>query len=359
MPARLRLIDLRYSRLPTLLGICPDNTPELARYVNAAQEQLIYAPESGEEGWYGSFAEIAFTVSRSEPFITLDRDIARLEMINICDWVRPINNQYKEYLRFGNGRMPKECRQCDNWFLPEGFSRNNAVTFRDLTNGPQMIKIQSSSDIDADGVTRVFFQGLDQNNKPIYTQDGENQVQGVFVPIDTPFVFSPIEMNRITGIQKDETYGQVTISQVDPTSGEEIELLVMQPTEVVAGYRRYYFHNLPFSCCPGQVAGTCPPASPQPITLRAIAKLELIPVSKDTDYCLIQSKEALTEKANGVRYSEMDNAGAKAMSQNCHRKAIQMLNGELRHYFGVQNTAVGFAPFGSARLERQRIGTLI
>jgi hypothetical protein len=108
---RLRLQDLMESRLPSLLGLCQSNQPEIAAYVNSAQERLVMAIEAREEGWHGTWAEIAFNVSRDAPYITLPREVARLEAINICNVPVFIQNQFFEYLRFGNGRLPKQVNQ--------------------------------------------------------------------------------------------------------------------------------------------------------------------------------------------------------------------------------------------------------
>jgi hypothetical protein len=40
------------------------------------------------------------------------------------------------------------------------------------------------------------------------------------------------------------------------------------------------------------------------------------------------------------------------------REAINLLNGELRHHLGKQRPAINFAPFGTAKLSYQRIGSL-
>jgi hypothetical protein len=78
----------------------------------------------------------------------------------------------------------------------------------------------------------------------------------------------------------------------------------------------------------------------------------LIPAFVDQDYLLIQNLEAITEECQSIRYSEIDNPGAKQMAQERHIQAVRMLIGESSHYFGINDPAVGFSPFGSAQLER-------
>jgi hypothetical protein len=163
----------------------------------------------------------------------------------------------------------------------------------------------------------------------------------------------PIPFNSITGIQKDATVAPVRFTQVDPTTGNELLLHTMEPSETTAWYRRYYFDSLPINCCFDPNTGVTN------VLVTAIAKLELIPVVSDTDYTLIQNMEALIEEAQAVRYSTIDSQQSKQNEAIKHRDAVRLLRGELSHYVGLTQPAVFFAPFGSARLERQKIGTLI
>jgi hypothetical protein len=356
---RLRLYDIRVDgRLGKAVGICQGDVGGYASYVNAAQRRLLMCKEAGEESWWGTWAEISFTVTRAVPFVTEPRGIARLEFVDICDspvWTR---NQFAEYLRFGNGHLPKnyQQQQC-GCVKPQVLSRNNVPTFTDLTGPPQYIRgyVTDPSDV----AKRFLLQGSDANNNTLYSQDGLNRVTGVFTSFASPFAtvsmpdLTPIPINSITGIQKDVTNGPVSFTQVDPNTGTELLLHTMDPSETTAWYRRYYFDQLPINCCYNPSTGVTN------VTATAIAKLELIPVVVDTDYTLIQNMEAIIEEAQAVRYSTIDSQQAKTNERIKHQDAVRYLRGELAHYLGLTTPAVNFAPFGSARLECQAIGTLI
>lgn len=346
---RLRLYDLRMSELPSLLGLCQSDVPQIANAVNSAQRRLMYAKEGSDEGWYGTWAEIVFNVSRSQPYITLPREVARLEAINVCDRPVPVQNQFFEYLSFGNGRMPKSAGWCGLARINQGFTRNNAVTFTEMTSEPQLITVYHTDDSDLG--KRALIQGLDANNNIIYSLDGYNNVTGSFVAFQSPSVTTEMTFNQILGIQKDVTAGVVRFYQHDPTTGDEVLLLTMQPSEQTAQYRRYYLNQLPANCCNT-------PGSDTKVQVTALAKLEPIPVICDTDYLLIQNQEAIIEECQATRYSNIDSKSSKEMADTHHRHAISLLNGELNHYIGKNQVAVGFAPFGSARLRRQKIGMM-
>lgn len=360
---RLRLYDVRVSRLASLIGLCQSDVPQIAQAVNTAQRRLLFAKEASDESWWGTWAEVRLNVSRAAPYITLPREIARLEAVTVCDRPVPVFNAFYEYLQFGNGRMSKRCggnnRHHGNR-LTAAYTRNNAVLFTDLTNAPQFIAVFANDPADAQGTSRVLVQGLDQNGQQVYSQDGANQVNGVFVTMKMPFATTPTQFSKITGIQKDVTSGPVQIFQMDPNTSAQVLLLTMEPGEQTASYRRYYFDHLPCSCEPPISHNPCLTSNPvlPPPQVTAIAKLELIPVVTDTDYLLFQNLEAITHECQSARYSETDTVAAQQLAASHHIEAIRLLNGELGHYNGVNSPAVGFFPFGSARLAHQHIGLL-
>jgi hypothetical protein len=349
---RLRLYDVRNSRLPSLLGLCTSNIQEIANAVNTAQRRLIFAKEAGEEGWWGTWSEIVFNVTRSTPYITLPREVARLEAIDVCGRPVALNNQFFEYLLFGNGRMPQQDRWRNCWCpRTSAFTRNNAVTFLEMENAPQYITAYPTDAQDAG--KSVLVQGLDADGSTVYSQNGPRQVNGIFMPLVPPTPSqTPMTFSSLTGIQKDVTVGPVRFYQHDPTTGDETLLLTMEPTETVASYRRYYLNGLPQNCCYS-------PNGNDLVQVTALAKMEIIPVVVDTDYLLIQNLEAIIEECQSVRYSEMDATSSKAMAEERHKQAIGYLNGELDHYLGKRFPAVNFAPFGNAHLRKQKIGTMI
>ena len=55
----------------------------------------------------------------------------------------------------------------------------------------------------------------------------------------------------------------------------------------------------------------------------------------------------------------MDTPTAFQMAQVHHKNAIKLLNGQIVHHLGKEKIAVNFAPWGTATLRRQAIGTLI
>lgn len=342
---RPRLLDLRTSRLPAAIGLCMNDQPRIAQMVNSAQQQLLFGHEQSDEGPYGTWAEMVFNVSQASPFITTPREVARIQKMTVCK--RPVNiqNQFYEYLQFGCGPKPPLCatdNQGSAW-LSTAYSRNNVPLFTDLTTPPQYIRIYSADTTGADLNKRVLVQGTDASGNRLYSLDNGYRVDGVFVTLANPFADVQVAgvnqaYGSITGIQKDVTLAPIQIKQVDLTTGAEVLLSQMEPSETVANYRRYYLYPLPASCC--QAGSTT-------IQVDSIVKLELVPVVADPDYLLIQNVEALIHQCQSIRYQGMDTSQAKQFADWHHAQAIRLLNGQTVHYLGKEKPAVGFHPFGS------------
>jgi len=369
---RLRAFDLVTSTsFLESIGLCPGDS-RAYDYINSGQERLLYDPRTPEQGWIGGWAEMAFLVPRENPYITTPRGVANLLAIDGCNRPIPLSNQFQEYLEFGDGRFPKSEHwrgRCDGWHR-HGYSRNYACTFVDICNPPQRIQIFPVNQADASpnpltgAVPRVLLQGMDQNGNIITSQDNGVTVQGEFVTLQSPFVMSKNSFSTLTGIQKDQTLGEVQIWQSDPIWGVSQILSVMEPTETTAWYRRYYLNGLPRNCCPAfrpiivnqqPPQCDCPP-QPQFVMVTALAKLDLVPVQSQTDYTLIQSKEALILAAQAVRMSRMDDADSKSQAKIYHDQAINLLKGMTTHREGKNQVSVNFAPFGRAGWDRVRLG---
>jgi len=340
----LRLKDVRQSRIPEAIGACAADNGKLLEIVNEAQQRLVFA--GGETGWWGSWARTVFNVTgTTDPYITLPRSIARLINMDICRNPVRIQNEFYEFLEAGVGLQPGcECNGL------ETYDRGMFPTFSDIVPPNKRLRfyITDAADIGR----RALVQGTDQNGTTIYSLDGVDEVTGIYVAFTQPFVDTPFDITTLTGLQKDFTVGQVRVFEVDTVTGVSRLILTMEPSEEVAGYRRYFLNGLPNNCC----GSTDPAAVTTQVT--AMAKLALIPVAVDSDYLLISNIAALKEECQAVRFGEMDDSTSAGQAALHHRNAIKLLNGELIHHLGKERPAINFAPFGTAKLSHQRIGSL-
>lgn len=347
---RLRLFDVRQSRLPSAVGLCKSDLAGIAAITNSAERKLMLSKAAGDTGWYGSWARMVFTADQTAPFVTVPRGVARIINMDLCREPVAIQNEFFEFLEFGNGLMPRQlCQGCSPDRFKQVYSRGEVPTFRDIDPG-QYVRVIPTDPTDIG--QRVLLQGLDTNNRTIISEDVLNQVNGIYIVLTFPFIQTPMAFNKITGIQKDYTSGPVQFQQADPVTAATVPLLEMQPGELVSGYQRYFVNGMPANCCTGS-------GLPSPVQMTCMAKLDHIDVAVDQDYYVLHNLEALIAECQSIRYSEMDSQAASVKEAQKHKEAISLLNGELVHYLGTDVPAVEFSPWGSADLRKQRIGNLI
>ena len=128
----------------------------------------------------------------------------------------------------------------------QGFERGgNFPLFRDIAPVNQYVKIYTTNPLDV-GRRVLVGPAWDQNGNPIYTLDGNNQVNGFYLTLTSTSVTSQMIVSRIDGIQKDATYGQVIFKQMDSDTGIEVTLSKFAPWETIPTYRRYYISSCSF-----------------------------------------------------------------------------------------------------------------
>lgn len=341
---RTTLQQAAQSRIPKVLGLCDGDLARLAEYINEAQQILIGV--AGEDGFWGGWAKVAFNVSRTDPYITMPSEFARMIAVDVCRAPVKIQNEWYEFLEAGIGlQIP-----CENGCQTlQTYERGSVPTAYDLTATNQKLRVYLTNGADV-GKSIVFSGAKDQNGNGVYTTDGNNQIVGLKMAMDLPFVTSGFVITSFTGIQKDQTYGDVVVKQVDATTGVESLLVRLKPYEMTPSYRRYYFGGLPRFCCNN---------TEQPLQVTAMCKYEFIPVSQPTDFLLIGNIPALKAQCQAIRHGEMDDPTSRALAIADHREAVILLNQELTHYMGTVRPAINVAPWGTAHLRRQEIGTLI
>lgn len=355
---RTTFLQFRLSRIPESVGTCAADIVRCASFCNDATRRLLIA--GGETGWYGTWQKMVFAVNPSDPYLTLPRQVARIINLDVCRFPVRIQNEFYEFLEAGVGLQPSSKCGCPPLCqVIETHDRGNVPTFRDITptGNPKLVRVYATNSRDYDH--RVLIQGLDQNGSVVRTMDNGVDVEGEYLNLANPFTDSTFFYSKITGVQKDLTAGDVRIYEVDSVTGAQVYLSFMEPSETVGWYRRYFLNGICNTCCGDITSTSCGlPVVPPTTQITAMAKLEFIPVSVDTDYLLIGNLPAMKSECMAVRYEESDNDKAMAMADAKHKQAIKFLNQELVHYMGRERPAINYAPFGTAKLEHQAIGIL-
>lgn len=348
---RITLQDVANSNIPRAIGLAPGDLQGLSAYVNEAQQRLINA--GGESGWWGSWAKIAYDMEQSDPYFTLPQGFARAAGIDVCRTPIRIQNEWYEFMADGIGYQIPCSSTTFGWGNGpfEAYERQNVCTAYDLTTTNQYIRVYATDTRDT-GKRIGFLQALDSNGNGIYTTDESMQVDGFFLRLDytTPATTTYI-VTAFGGIQKDITYGDVIVKQVDATTGDEVLLARYRPWETAPSYRRYYINRAPNKCCGSTTETT--------FQVSVMAMYDYKPAYAASDWILIGNIPALKAECQSIWYGEKDSPEAAQMSLIKHNEAIKLLNDELTHYMGKQQPAVNFAPFGfNSPCERQ-IGYIV
>jgi hypothetical protein len=342
MPSRPRFYDFRSSLGPAAVGMCATDSASLLAICNEAQERLINDPLAPDEGWFGGWAKMAFTVSRASPTIVTPAEVARIILLDVCRQPVQIHNSFYEYLTYGIGLQPRSCCGANGCQTLAAFERETVTVFTPLLSTPQYLRCYASDPTDVG--RSVLLQGKDSNGSVIRFIDPLSNASGLGekVILDAPFVTSANAFSEVSGIQKQKSFGEVQIYQVDPTSGVETPLVVMAPGEVTAQYRTYYVSGVPSNCCntPGGA-----------VQVTAQCKLDFVPAACDSDYLCIQSVPALIDMCMSIRYGRIDTAGAQQLSEAKHLSAIRILNGQLDHLLGRDRPAIQRRLFGSDAMQ--------
>jgi hypothetical protein len=338
---RATLKTVKESRIPELLGICPDDTAGIARIVNDSQQRLIYAGK--ESGWWEGWVKTRFSVSCSAPYITLPSEFARVINMSICEQPIYIHNEFYEVMPGGPGPMADMSCCADFCGTVAGYERGVWPTKVDLALTNQRLRVYTTDDRDLG--SKILIVGLDQNGNAIYSMDGLRTVTGFYLTFLSPFSDSAFNVSKITSVVKPMTFGDILLYQIDQDTGVEVLLSRYLASETNPAYRRYYIHPI----C------TCLPA----YAVNAVAKLEFIPAIRDTDPLIIGNIPALEEMCQALRGYSQDVLAAQAMAKEHEKRAIKLLKQEMDHYLGVEHPAVAVDSMQQASFKRIRLSTMI
>lgn len=104
---KVTLADIRKSRFPQAIGACFTDVPRIAAAVNECVQRLLIDPRQPETGWHGLRVPMLFNVSRTNPYITAPRGIARFLALDVCGNPIKLQNDIFEFVWAGVGILPR------------------------------------------------------------------------------------------------------------------------------------------------------------------------------------------------------------------------------------------------------------
>jgi len=164
---------------------------------------------------------------------------------------------------------------------------------------------------------RIF--GLDENGNEIYTVQAQGYAPGELVDLTIAGAVTASTFSRITNIEKPQTVGPVRVYEVDPlNTGNHIMLAILDPTERVPSYRRYYCDDIP----------AVDPAEP-PVRIRVTGIRRFLPIQNDTDFLILSNLGALRLEMMAL---DREDGNDFQSSAEFHKRALDLLQAEAKQY---------------------------
>jgi len=313
---KLTLGQVKQSRIPDFLGFDPQDT-RLVQIVNEAHQRLMM-----QGLFWGTYQTYQICVS-SEGCLTWPRQVASIEALAVNDQPITLRNNWFEYLQTGFG-----IRSTSNSSELQLMDRGRSAVFLDMTDFSSTLQVYS--EVDEDASAKLLVQGYDQNGNWIRTLEGSQWIDGEYIAIGTTTAASSKIFTAITGVQKPVTNGPVHLSKVTAES-VVVPIGYYQWDEQFPDYRRSIIPGL--GNAPQYTCGSGDPLTKKRV-VRAVVKLDHIPVKRDTDWFVLGNEPALKNAAKAVQLEEQQNRAEAAQYLG---EAIRLLEVELTHYQGRSN----------------------
>lgn len=294
MSQRLTVLDLKNSRLPALVNVCPDD-PRLIQWVNSFQERA-----SNQGKFWGSTQLVQFCLS--DGCLVLPREVAVIESAKLNGVPMTMGNEWYQFVKphacleggiYGGARCG--CCGCGPMTLEDHLT---TCSFSKTLGLNKKLRVYPGNV--ADVGKKIIFQGSDANGIWVRTtidgvrSDGE-QVTLALPFVDTVMTWGP---GAPVAVIKDATAYRVLVYELNNDTAIERQIAEYQPSETRPMYRTMKIPG--FRKCN---TNGCRTTS----TLLAIVSLQAIPVVVDNDWLLFKNLNAYQDGIQAVKYWEEGN----------------------------------------------------
>jgi hypothetical protein len=312
---RRTLFSVRNSRIPAVLGLCPDD-PKFRHILNEAQERLITTGS-----WWGTFGR--YRCLANNGILVWPRQIAGIFAAAVSSVPIKTRDIFFEFSELGYGiEGPMTC----GLVLKDA---GNLPVFQPISGNTSQVKVYC--DLVADVNTPVLLLGHDANGNWIRTVQNGAYADGEVVLASTTGTLSVNIFEDVTGVQLQQRNGPVRLYSYDTVTAVQIAIGVYDYDETNPWYRVSRIEGL-----------NSPAVASNPVTIDVACKFEFIPAIKDTDYLLIGCLPALKDMCSAIVAAEDEpTQAAKAQSIQAGMAMAQAaLEQELRHYNGAPESSV-------------------
>jgi hypothetical protein len=328
------LQDLQNSRIKQIASAC-SSSGEFISLVNDATRTLMK-----RGNFWGTVQPIVCAAYGGE--ITWPAYVGTVLALNVCDRPTQLQNRWYQFMPFDTSHhrnMAKGYIARPDY--PVTKMVKTSPVFQPLNPlFPMPLRFFIDNATDAGQTITIF--GKDSNGQVVNTlrPDGTYQ-DGLVVTLAYPSVDTAIAFQRIDRVLKTVTNGVVRGYAIDIANSVLRDLAYYLPYETSPDY---------------QVSHIPTPHGVTPFKVEALVKLSFVPVSNPQDMVLIENIDALKVMIQSIKAGEAGDIESKRLFE---AEAFRELNYELRDKYPLEQFTVSFRPFGTARLERQAIGTNI
>lgn len=285
--------------------------------------------------------------------ITWPRPVSTVLAVNSCNHPIPLQNFWGQFVPWDESHY-----SCAADFIRHRMAGNVGIVndgtspvFNPIPCGTDMYLLFFPS-VPSDVNKTITIYGMDSNSQIIHGQRADKTWQdGIELTLKLPYVQSPFKIRRVDRVVKQKTNSIVRgyqwdgISTRDGTNPLLYDLASYEASETNPDYLHSKINRVGNSCrCDGLQQ------------ISALVKLAYVPIEHDDDLVLIDNMDALRDMILSIKEKEAGNITA---SQQLELSAFRELNYQLRDRFPIEQFVVDFRPYGSARLQRHKIGTLI
>lgn len=304
MSERLTVGDLKTSRIPAALTICPDD-PRFLQWLNEAESLML-----NQGRWFGSVREARFCVT--DGCLVWPREVAVVEQIALCGQPLTIQNQWYQFTR--TLAHVHGCVSCggDDANRRRGLgggcghlqmTNGNTVASFSMTQGNNKT-IRTYTMDPSDVGKKIIYQGYDLNGTWVRTKVSGVWIDGEQVTLAIPFADTVTVWNpgNPIAVQKDKTNQRLLVYEHDTDTDKDRSIAVYQPSETAPQYQSSVLPNIRRAsrCC----GGSCNVN----MQVTALVSLQHLPLENDGDWLLFQNLSAYKAAMQAVQAWEMGDA---------------------------------------------------
>lgn len=320
----ITLADIQTPQFQQAAGHCTDR-PEFLELVDLAVEELIIRGD-----WKGTVLPVRVCVKNG--CVTWPRYVSEVRKVNSCMASVPMRNVWYDFMEHGHRTGAEGFYNSWAWrggSICEGSNtfQFEACTYNDVYGTDSYIRVYPAAQEDAGATVTIF--GLDGNNQPLMTQNGDGTwSEGIVITVPTitpgtPYGSSAVTVSKIDRVVKSETQNDLLIYAYDSVNNWLFDIARYGPTETNPSYQRYRLNaGGPWNFQTCQASSTCQQS------IVALVKLRNLPVRVANDIVYISNKRALL---NAIRALKSEEAGNIDQAQAQWQVSIESLNRELEN----------------------------